>query len=259
MPLHVRSCGHYWIAEKYWRDQVLRKNFLQLFWGIRGVAKLRSGGREIFLTPEHVCFYLPGDVHEVSLVKSPLEYCWFTVDGDNLENLINSFNITRDLRKAGPCPVELFESLNIHLHDYTAKGEYLASADGYSILCQAFSGGKVENSLAERFKSIVNEKLADPELHPAVIAKLLNVHPTTLTRNVRAATGMNPVEYITALRMQLVLAMIRTTGRSFKEIAEAGGFANANYLAKVFRKKFGCSPSEFRNGAEPDGGSVPIG
>ena len=40
--------------------------------------------------------------------------------------------------------------------------------------------------------------------------------------------------------------------------AGAGNSRNANYLAKVFRKKFGCSPSEFRNGAEPDGGSAPI-
>jgi AraC-like DNA-binding protein len=61
---------------------------------------------------------------------------------------------------------------------------------------------------------------------------------------------MNPMEYITAWRMQLVLSMIRTSGRSFKEIAEEAGFANANYLAKVFRKKFGISPSVFRNGTE---------
>ena len=79
---------------------------------------------------------------------------------------------------------------------------------------------------------------------------MLNIHPTTLTRNIHAATGMNPMEYITAWRMQLVLSMIRTSGRSFKEIAEEAGFANANYLAKVFRKKFGISPSEFRNGSE---------
>lgn len=250
LPLNVRSCGHYWISEKSWKEQVKRKNFLQLFWGIRGTAELIFGNQRMLLEPEYVCFYLPGDIHQVSLLQSPLEYCWLTIDGEHLDYLIKMFQITRDPRKAGPCPMELFESLNIHLHDYNATGEYLASADGYNILCRALAGENMENSLSERFKAIVNENISDPDLHPAGIAKMLNVHPTTLTRNIRIATGMNPVEYITALRMQLILSMIRTSGRSFKEIAAESGFANANYLAKVFRKKFGCSPSEFRNGSE---------
>lgn len=253
LPVHVRSCGHYWIAEKSWHDQVRKKHFLQLFWGIRGVAEVRCGSEVMFLKPETVCFYLPGDVHEVSLTDGPLEYCWFTVDGDNVEQLIESFRITRTPRKAGPCPMELFESLNINLHDYSAKGEYLASADGYRLLCMALAGENIENSLTERFKTIVRENIADQSLHPAVIARSLGIHPTTLTRNIRAAIGMNPVEYITALRMQQALAMIRTSGCSFKEVAAASGFANANYFAKVFRKKFGCSPTEFRNGVELNG------
>lgn len=250
VPFRVRSCGHYLIKEKVWHDRVLKKNFLQLFWGIRGVAKLRCGDHDMLLTPEHVCFYLPGDTHEVSLVEPPLEYCFLTVFGEYLDVLIQGFRIGREPHKAGPCPMELFESLNIHLHDYSTRGEYLASADAYKILCLAAAGEKVENSIAERFKNIVSENLSDPTLHPANIAKILNIHPTTLTRNIHAATGMNPMEYITAWRMQLVLSMIRTSGRSFKEIAEEAGFANANYLAKVFRKKFGISPSEFRNGTE---------
>ena len=247
LMLHVRSCGHYWIPESSWHDRVLTKNFLQLFWGIRGIASLKYQNEEILLKPETVCFYLPGDLHEVSLKAGPLEYCWLTVDGDNLNDLIKHFNISRNVHKAGPCPVELFESLNLNLHNYTQRGEFLASADGYKILCHAFAGETKENTLTERFISIVEKNLADCQLQPSAIAAMLKIHPTTLTRNVHAATGMTPIEYITALRMQHVLAKIRTSGKSFKEIAEESGFANANYLAKVFRKKFGCSPSEFRS------------
>ncbi|MBQ9786773.1 MAG: AraC family transcriptional regulator [Lentisphaeria bacterium] len=249
-PLHIRSCGHYWIAEKSWEDRKMTKNFLQLFWGIRGKALLRCGGKDMILEAEKVCFYFPGDRHDVSLLESPLEYCWVTIDGDNVEELIRNFQLTRDLRTAGKCPTELFESINIHLHDYSAKGEYLASADGYKVLCLALAGKEVDNTLAQRFKTVVSENIADTALKPAQIAGILGVHPTTLTRNIHAATGMNPGEYITALRMQMVLAMIRTSHASFKEIAEETGFANANYLAKVFRKKFGCSPSEFRESGE---------
>jgi AraC-like DNA-binding protein len=248
--LHVRSCGHYWIPEDKWHDKVMTKSFLQLFWGIRGTASIKYNNKEVLLKPNTVCFYLPGDKHEVSLKESPLEYCWLTIDGDNLKDIIDTFKITRKILNSGPCPVELFESLNIKLHDYTQRGEYLASAEGYQILCLAFAGQSRENTLTEQFKLIVNKNISNQNLQLSFIADKLKIHPTTLTRNIQNTLGMTPIEYITTLRMQHVLSMIRTSRYNFKEIALASGFANANYLAKVFRKKFGCSPTEFRKNGE---------
>ena len=249
-PVSVRSCGHYFIQKKEWHDLVKTKNFLQLFWGIRGAASLIINDKTMILYPETVCFYLPGDRHNIALLEAPLEYCFLTFDGDNLDNLIKSFQITREPRHAGPCPLELFLSLDLNLHDCTPYGEYLASADGYRILSLAFAGKKQENTVTEKFKTFVAENLADPSLSPAVIANKLGIHPTTLTRNISSAAGMNPVEYITAFRLQQALTLIQSTTWSFKEIAQETGFANANYFAKVFRKKFGCSPTEFRRGGE---------
>lgn len=247
LMLHVRSCGHYWIPEPSWQDGVQTKNFLQLFWGIRGVASLKHKNKEILLKPNTVAFYLPGDLHEVSLKSGPLEYCWLTIDGNNVNDLIKTFKITRNIRKTGPCPVDLFESLKLNLHNYNVQGEFLASADGYKILCLALAGETKENTLTERFKQIVKENLSNCQLQTSNIAAMLKIHPTTLNRNIQSATGMTPVEYITALKMQHVLEMIKASDKTFKEIAEEFGFSNANYLAKVFRKNFGCSPSQFRN------------
>ena len=248
--VHIRSCGHYWIPERDWHDRKIRKHFLQLYWGIRGSAVLKHENREYLLTPETVCFYLPGDLHDLSLKESPLEYCWLTFDGDDLDHLIRTFRITREPRPAGPCPTELFQSLELDLHNYAQYGEYMAGADGYKILSLAFAGRKQENSLTERFRQLVAERLSDNGLTPAGIAAALGIHPTTLTRNIRASMGITPLEYIIAYRLQQAMSLIRTTGSSFKEIAQDTGFANANYFAKVFRRKFGCSPSEFRNGTE---------
>ena len=246
--VHVRSCGHYSIPETKWNDGVKRKNFLQLFWGIRGTAVVGREEGEVLLEPETVCFYLPGDLHRVSLKSGPLEYCFVTFDGDGVEELIRGFNITREVLKAGPCPMELFQSVDLNLHDYSPRGEYLAGADGYRILSLAFAGKKVENTLMERFKAVVAKRISDPDLQPFRISAELGIHPTTLTRNIRATSGITPLEYITALRLQKVLALIQTSPCSLKEIAAQTGFANANYLAKVFRKHFGCSPREFRKG-----------
>ena len=113
----------------------------------------------------------------------------------------------------GDCRLAIFSNL---LGEFTFRIPPMKPAYGLQLTVAA-AGEKVENSIAERFKNIVSENLSDPTLHPANIAKMLNIHPTTLTRNIHAATGMNPMEYITAWRMQLVLSMIRTSGGAVTE------------------------------------------
>ena len=60
--------------------------------------------------------------------------------------------------------------------------------------------------------------------------------------------GITPLEYLTDLRMkkaEIMLSSLWTRDYSVSEIAELCGFDNALYFSRVFRKHFGCSPSDF--------------
>ena len=245
--LHVRSCGHYYIDVPHWQDRIQKKDFLELFWFIQGQANIKLGGEEMILKGGNVFFLLPGDIHNISAEKLPLEYCWLTFDGEKLNEVIDGFGIQNNIISAGPCPIELFERLDISMRDYTTRGEYIADAYGYHILTSVFSGTDPERTVLERFKKIVSENIADPSLALDYIASSLGIHHTTIGRHIRELTGMSPLEYITALRLQEAISLIRQSDYSIKEIAAETGFANANYFAKVFRKKFGCSPTAFRD------------
>ncbi len=244
-PLHVRSCGHY-IVGKPWRDKPLKKHFMELFWGVRGVGSFGYRGKVFRLLPNTVFFYLPGDFHDITTHTAPFEYDWLTLDGDHLENTISQFGITRKIMPAGRCPVELFDHLENHLRDYTPRGEYLAGATAYQILSLAFAGTDPGNSLFEQFRERVKVHFSDPDLSVASLAREEGVHRTTLFRTVRAATGMTPQEYICTCRVQEALSLIRDSSWSFKEIAAETGFRNQNYFAKVIRRRFARNPSWLR-------------
>lgn len=245
-PLHVRSCGHY-IVGKPWRDNPLKKHFMELFWGVRGRGDFRYGGRVFRLLPGTVFFYLPGDFHDIVTHAAPFEYYWLTLDGDNLGNIISQFGITREIMQAGRCPAELFEHLENHLRDYTPRGEYLAGGAAYQILSLAFAGSDPGNSLFEQFRERVKIHFSDPALNVASLARELGVHRTTLFRTVLTASGMTPREYICTCRVQEALSLIRDSSWSFKEIAAETGFRNQNYFAKVIRRRFGRNPSWLRS------------
>ena len=62
-------------------------------------------------------------------------------------------------------------------------------------------------------------------------------------------TGISPARYITRVRIEYAKLLLRGEDASITYVAEASGFANANYFAKVFRKETGMSPSEYLEAA----------
>lgn len=67
-----------------------------------------------------------------------------------------------------------------------------------------------------------------------------------LCRVLRQRLGQSPTEYINALRLDRAAELLRTTSRSVMKVALACGFGGVSYFHRRFRRRFGCSPGEFR-------------
>lgn len=244
-PVRVRSSGHY-LVEPDWHDLIMRKSFLELYWCVSGSGEFRLGSRSWQLHPGEICSYFPGDVHQVAACEE-WEYCWLTIDGEFCADVIKGFGLTREPHRAGPCPQELFSRLRHELAIPGIDAESRAALIGYEILLRTVMPEKIPNiDLGRRFMAEVARRLDDPELNISELAAELGVHRTTLMRQVRAASGMSPQEYLIECRMQKALELLSNSSASIKEIAESAGFANANYFTKVFHRMFGRSPSELR-------------
>lgn len=77
------------------------------------------------------------------------------------------------------------------------------------------------------------------------LAQRLEVSAAHLTREFRKKVGISPGKYITRVRIEYAKLLLRDPDATVTYVAEASGFANANYFAKVFRKETGMSPSEY--------------
>ena len=70
--------------------------------------------------------------------------------------------------------------------------------------------------------------------------------------------GVSPGKYITRVRIEYAKLLLRAPDTTIGYVAEASGFANANYFAKVFRRETGLSPSEYLESAPShSGASIP--
>lgn len=245
-PVHARSCGHYVVTAGF-RDNPMKKDILELFWGVRGSVRFRIGNENFFLKPKTVFFYLPGDFHDIRVQTAPAEYYWMTIDGPHVGSLVEQFRIRRGLIPSDACPVHLFRQLEQQIRIYSIHSEYMTGAIAYQILSLAVAGPVENKPLFERFREHLERNFSDPDLNMGRIAETLNVHRSTLNRCIARVCGMTPGEYIQAFRMQEAYRMLRYSGWSVKEIAYETGFSDPNYFAKVVNRCFGKSPSAIRS------------
>lgn len=78
------------------------------------------------------------------------------------------------------------------------------------------------------------------------IAKSVTISPRQLERIFREECGMSPIEYLTELRLKHARTLLMNTGRTISEVAEAAGFEDPSYFARVYKKRFCLSPTQTR-------------
>jgi len=71
-------------------------------------------------------------------------------------------------------------------------------------------------------------------------------------RTFKQTFGMTAVDYINQQRIALASQLLRTTNRCLGDISVECGFNNLTYFMKLFRRKIGFSPTQYRKQTIPD-------
>lgn len=160
----------------------------------------------------------------------------------------------------GPMVREVVASLSVLEEESGPVSGAAASAAAYSLLTKLRSRGACDPAgegippLVESAIAIIQEDF--PYLEGLdELAQRLEVSKAHLIRCFTKAVGVSPGKYITQVRVEYAKLLLQDEDASVTYVAEASGFANANYFAKVFRRETGMSPSEFLESApkEPAG------
>ncbi len=68
-----------------------------------------------------------------------------------------------------------------------------------------------------------------------------------IQRGFQAEYGMSVVTYVHSRRVAAAADLLKTTHLTVAEIASRTGFGSPSYLARLFRRRFGVSPSRYRS------------
>jgi transcriptional regulator GlxA family with amidase domain len=80
----------------------------------------------------------------------------------------------------------------------------------------------------------------------AAMATLSGLPERTFKRRFTQAIGMPPLEYVHALRLEEAKRLLEMSGLPLDEIASRIGYEDATFLGRLFRRKVGLTPAQYR-------------
>ena len=108
-----------------------------------------------------------------------------------------------------------------------------------------FSAGNIRHAAIGRATAHIHRHL-DERLDVQGLADVAGLSRAHFSRLFAQIEGVSPSEFVLRERMQRAARLLITGQLGVKAISSACGFEDPNYFAKVFRKTFAISPSEFR-------------
>lgn len=109
----------------------------------------------------------------------------------------------------------------------------------------AMSKDNDENPIVQKARQYIDSHLKDlPSLEG--LADILGVSPFYLSKLFKEQTGETYINYVTSARLEKAKRLLSDGALIIKEISADVGYNDQNYFSKLFRQKYGETPSEYR-------------
>ena len=143
----------------------------------------------------------------------------------------------------------------MYIHNLRRKQQetldaYLAllRRDEQIVLKTGEQGPDADKVFMQRVIDFVEKNLADPEVTNADMARAACTSEPNLYKKMQALLGVSPNSFLQEARLMRASSLLTMacSGSSVTQIASECGFKDPKYFSKCFKKKFGKSPSEYR-------------
>lgn len=104
---------------------------------------------------------------------------------------------------------------------------------------------QVEDAVIARCQQWVAEHY-DDDAPVAQMARLSGLAERSFTRRFRQATGMAPLEYIHTMRLEEAKHLLESGNTPVEAVANEVGYQDAGFFSRLFRRKVGITPAQYR-------------
>lgn len=274
-PLMPVQFGWHRTAGGYGYGPTIRDHYL-LHFVRRGTGIVQAHDTEYCVGAGSVFAIYPHQItYYESSAEDPWEYFWLGFEGAWAPEAMSrmGFENDRSIAVSIAEPKRVFALLEDVMgrlrSDLHLEAQMLGVIGSMHMLLQALSEGPGNAPAVPRRENIgqlgheytrvllsIIETSYSERINVQELANRMNVNRSYLTELFRQDTGMSIKQYLMEYRLQRVLLRLQSPERTIKSIALECGFEDPLYLSRVFRKRFGLSPVDWRRKNRVGGGKA---
>lgn len=250
LPFLARSCGINQYSSGLMEDMA-GIDAVEICTVASGICEIEQKGRMIRLSAGESIFKLPGEHRSKKVLSSGgAVIYWTTFDGPRAADFMLSYAYPDGALSTGDCPVSLYNSISRGLID-GSDGAFRRMISLYTELIALLPGPEPEHSRQEQFlrqcTALIRMNYSDSAFNVDELADRMHLHRTTLLRLFREKMNCTPLEYLNQCRLDNAVQLLHSSLLPVAEIAQLSGFTRSNYFCRVFRRKTGMTPEQYRN------------
>ena len=210
-------------------------NDFEIFIVLNSVGVVKINSTLYNVKQGDIIFINSGDVHSLSCI-TPFK--------DNIDNpTFLLIQISNHFAR------EYFPQIQTSVFKSNNLRNVLSSQD-YGLVLHLISESqkqkiKKKNNRLERIISYIDENF-DTQIRLEDITARENISVTHFSHLFTATFGMTFQEFISVKRMEQCIRLMSNKEKTLMEICYESGFSDPKYMNKVFIKKYGCTPKEYR-------------
>ena len=94
--------------------------------------------------------------------------------------------------------------------------------------------------------AVIDEHIDDHSLNMERLSDLLNMSRSAFSKKIKRYTGLKPTEHVNAYKLEKSKHLLVITNWQISRISDVLGFSSQHYYCRLFKKKEGLSPLQFR-------------
>jgi AraC-like DNA-binding protein len=207
--------------------------------------RVRSGETLLLLVPHNHRYWLEEG--------GRWEFFWISMNGEEALRIHRAIlAVTGPVLKLQPETVEHLADCSLRLitgGETPGRASAIAYEAAMALYDDVFGSHPVFSEEYRKMQHVIDHILANLEkpLPVEELARVSGLSRAHFSRVFAASEGMPPAEFVLQKRLQRAVKLLtKTADLPVKEVAIMSGFEDPNYFAKVFRRVFGASPTEFR-------------
>ncbi|MDF2924207.1 MAG: AraC family transcriptional regulator [Paenibacillaceae bacterium] len=262
-PVQIKSIGHEALApdEPYdWNNRTRASDpcTYVIQYTLSGEGALELDGKTFSITPGQVfMIQYPGESRHYLPAASPgWEFVFITLQGAAMPELW-----TQLLDANGPAPLLHTDSAPIRLLDQIYREAdkkritdvYQASALAYQLMMELLRASRNRNQTESMWPAAIIQAAQHIREHyaevqgPDQLAELAGLSKYYFIRLFRQTTGLTTIQFITKIRMEKAVELLRHSNLTLTDIARLTGFTSVNYFNRTFHQWVGVTPGRFRS------------